>query len=148
MWIECLTPLVLHADPIVTPLLILGMAGGMASQIHSGIQGKKQARENERRLKRQSAEALMLERRRSRFMIGEQRSMIAAGGVSLSSPTAIDVMASTAAYQEAEAQRAADPYRWEAEAQRTRGDQYLGASYVGAGQTALSGTSALAMRHG
>lgn len=131
---------------VAVPLLILGTVASAASQIYGGAQAKKQGKENARRLERQAAETLMLERRRARFAIGEQRSRITAGGVSLTSPTAIDVLASTAAFEEAAAQRAADPYRWEAEAQRTRGRQAFGASLVGAGSTMLSGASIFAMR--
>ena len=142
MWVEACTE-VLRADP--TAVVLISMFAGMASQIHSGVKGKQQALKNKRRLEAQASEALMLERRRARFATDLRRSKYAST-VSLSSPTAIDVMASTAAYQEAEAQRAVQPYYWEAEAQETLGEQHMRASTIGATGTMLSGTSNLLMR--
>lgn len=146
MWIEACCE-VMRADPVVTPLLLLGMVGGMASQMHAGAQAKKQARKNAQRLEMQRMQELSLQRRRARFGLGRLRSNILAGGVSLGSPTSMDVLASTAAYEEEVAQRASDPYRWEAERQLQAGDIAMSTSMVGAGQTMLSGVSQIATRY-
>ena len=129
---------------LVVPIMILGTLASAGSQIHSGMQQKKQARKNEKRLKRQGDEAYALRKRRSKFVLAQQRSMFSAGGVSLTSPSAVDVLAATAAFEERAAQRARDPYRADASAQGEYGSQAYGASLIGAGGTILSGASAVA----
>ena len=133
---------------IAMPLMILGTLASAGQQIASGVQAKSQAKKNEKRLEAQGRDELALRRRRSRFLIGEQRSRFSAGGVSLASPTAIDVLAATASFEEMAAQRAADPYRYEAAAQRQRGSQAMGAAGIGAGSTLLSGASMFVTRRG
>jgi hypothetical protein len=142
MWIECLTsPAILQADPVVLPLLILGTLASAGSQIASGVQAKKQASKNKRRLREQANEETALRRRRSLLLMGQQRSMFAAGGVDLSSPSAVDVLSATASFEEMAAQRAGSAYRYEADAQGFRGSQAFGAGLMGAGSTILSGAS-------
>ena len=148
MWIECLTnPTLLQADPLVTPLLILGVLGTAASQVVRGVQAHKQGQENKRRLRAQGREELALRRRRARLLLGRQRSAFTAGGVSLSSPTAIDVLSSTAAFEEAAAQHAASSFFAEAGAQGAAGSRALASSAIGAGGTLLSGASTIALRN-
>ena len=129
-------------------MCLSGSFASAGSQIASGVQAKKQGETNAKRLEAQGQDELALRRRRSRFLIGEQRSRISAGGVSLASPTAIDVLAATASFEEMAAQRAADPYRYEARAQKTRGSQAMGAAGVGAGSSLLSGASMFVTRRG
>ena len=131
---------------LVVPIMILGTLASAGSQIYSGQQQKKQAKRNERRLKRQGDEEASLRRRSSRYLLAQQRSMFTAGGVSLTSPSAIDVLAATAAFEERAAQRAGSAYRADAAAQGEYGSQAYGASLIGAGGTILSGASAVAAR--
>ena len=133
---------------LAVPIMILGTLASAGTQIASGVKAKKQGRENKRRLEREAAEAKADRLRQGRFLTDAQRSMFIAGGVDLSSPTAIDVMASTAAYEARAAERAANPYLQEGRAQSLYGSQAFGAGMIGAGTTALSGASAFAMTRG